>query len=319
MNRSLTNCRVLLDTILHFGLQSDDFFERDDLDEVFAEYFMSEPDELIAYTSSLINCDGNANDIDMDMDMDQMGSMMALDQRKPTQGPGSSLFQAMGGSKAVFAQPENDGAEDGASQPPPSKKAKQEGTDSCLGGVTSFKNPDWLTMMSQHKQMLNQDQQQLSQDQQVLENQHHSQQHTHQVQHNHAHAQQLRQIMELQAQADSCMSSPDNDGDTTPASFQSTPCDSFVESPSTMEGYEDHESVESRQKEKNRKYAKQFRVRTKSLFESLREELDFLKKQNKDLRTVVQEHIPDQAMQIIAECSHAANSLVAKASSGINR
>jgi hypothetical protein len=268
---------------------------------------MSEPDELIAYTSSLINCDGTANDMDMDtMDMDQMGSM-ALDQRKPTPGPGQSFFQAMGANKAVFAQPENDGAEDGASQQPPSKKAKQEGTDSCLSAGTHEK-PDWLTIMSQHKQMLNQDQQMLKQDPEVLEDE----QHTHPVQHNHNHAQQLRQIMELQARADSCMSSPDNVGDTSPASLQSTPSDTFVESPDVMERYDDHESVESRQKEKNRKYAKQFRVRTKSLFESLREELESLKKQNKDLRTIVKEHVPDQAMQIIAECSGAANPMVAK-------
>jgi hypothetical protein len=314
LNRSLTDARVLLVAILHSEPQSDDFF---DLDEVFAEYFMSEPDELIAYTSSIINCGGTANDMDMDIDMDQVGSM-AMDQRKPTPGSGNSLFQAMGGNKAVFPQPENEGTEDAASQPPPSKKVKQEGTDSCLTAVAPhpFENPDWLTMMSQYQQMLNPDQQ-------AIEHQQKTQQVQVQVQHHHAH--QLQQIIELQAQADSCVSSPvsvsshsGNVGDIAPATVQSTPCDPIVQSPYTMEGdgswaVPDHESADRRQKEKNRKYAKQFRVRTKSMFESLREELESLKKENKDLRTIVQDHIPDQAMQIIAECSGAANSLVAKA------
>jgi hypothetical protein len=289
--------------------QSDDFF---DLDEVFAEYFMSEPDELVAYTSSMINCGGTANVMDMDMDI--VGSM-ALDQRKPTPGSGNNLFLAMGSSKAVFSQADDGAEEDGASQSPTKKVKQAKGTDSCLAASVapySFEHPDWHTMMSQSQQMLNQDQQ-------AIENQQHTQQ-----LHNH-HAQQLQQIIELQAQADSCDSFPvgasihsGDVGDIAPATVQSTPCDPMVQDQYTTEGYgswavPDHESADRRQKEKNRKYAKQFRVRTKSMFESLREELESLKKQNKDLRTIVQENIPDHAMQIIAECSGAANPLLEEA------
>jgi hypothetical protein len=303
-------CVILVDT-LYSKPQSDDFF---DLDEVFAEYFMSEPDELVAYTSSMINCGGTSNvtDMDMSMSMDMVGSM-ALDQRKPIPGPGNHLFLAMGGNKAVFPQPEDGAEEDGASQPP-TKKVKQEGTDSCLAAVApySFEHPDWHAMMSQYQQMLNQDQQ-------PLENQ----EHTQQLQQH--HAQQLQQIIELQAQADSCVSVPvgvsrhsGDVGDVAPATIQSTPCDPMEHDQCTMEGYgswavPDHESADRRQKEKNRKYAKQFRVRTKSMFESLREELESLKKQNTDLRTIVHENIPDHAMQIIAECSGATNPLLAEA------
>jgi hypothetical protein len=299
---------VILVDILYSKPQSDEFF---DLDEVFAEYFMSEPDELVAYTSSMVNCDGTANvmAMDMAMDIDQVGNMM-MDQRKPTPGPGNNHFLATGGNKAVFSQQEDCAEEDGGSQPP-TKKVKQEGTDSCLAAVAPypFEHPDWHTMMSQYQQKINQDQQ-------AIENQ----QHTQQLQQH--HAKQLQQIIELQAQADSCasvpagMSSDSADvGDIAPAAIQSTPCDPMVESPYTMEGYgswavPDHDSADRRQKEKNRKYAKQFRKRTKSMFESLREELESLKKENTDLRTIVQEHIPDHAMQIVAECSGAANPLL---------
>jgi hypothetical protein len=297
---------VILVDILYSKPQSDEFF---DLDEVFAEYFMSEPDELVAYTSSMINCGGTANVMDMDMSMDMVGSM-ALDQRKSTTGPGNNLFLAMGGNKAVFLQPKDSAQEDGGSQPP-TKKVKQDETDSCLAAITPypFEHPDWNTMMSQYQQMLDQDQL-------AVEKQQHTQQH---------HAQQLQQIIELQAQADSCVSLPvdvsshsGDVGDIAPATMQSTPCDPIAQDQYTMEGYgswavPDHESADRRQKEKNRKYAKQFRKRTKSMFESLREELESLKKQNTDLRTIVQEHIPDQAMQIIAECSGAANPLLEEA------
>jgi hypothetical protein len=295
--------------------QSDDFF---DLDEVFAEYFMSEPDELVAYTNSMVNCGGTANDIAMD----QVGST-AMDEWKPTPGPGNSVFLAMGGNKAVFSSDEVDAA----SRPPPTKKVKQEeGTASCLAAADpySFEHPDWHIMMNQYQQMLNQDQQ-------VLANQ----QDTQQVQHH--HAQQLKHIIELQAhqaEADASATLPvgvgshlGDIGDIVPATVQSTPCEPMVQSQYTMEEYgsgaipdhdaadrrqkkkknrdPDHEAADRRQKKKNRDYAKQFRARTKSIFESLREELESLKVQNQDLRSIVQEHIPEHAMQIIAECSSA--------------
>lgn len=289
--------------------ESDDFL---DLDEVFAEYFMSESDELVAYPSSMIHCGGAAND----MDMDRVGSSIAMDQRKPTSCPGNNAFLAVGGNKAVFSQQEKDRAEDAASQSPPTKKFKQEGTDSVA--QYPFENPDWRTKMSQYQQMLNQDQDQQSPG---------KQEHIHLLQPH--HARQLQQILKLQAQADSCGSLPvvgvvtshlgDVDaGDSVPTTAQSTPDDPMVEGQNhdSMEEYgswavSDHEkSADRRQKEKNRKYAKQFRVRTKSMFESLREELENLKKENTDLRMIVQGHIPDHAMQTIAECSSVANPLL---------
>jgi hypothetical protein len=98
--------------------------------------------------------------MDMDMSDDMMGSM-AVDQRKPTHAPGNNHFLAMGGKKGVFPQAEECADEDGVSQPP-TKKAKQEGTDSCLAAVapsSPFERPDWHTLMSQYQQVFNQDQQ----------------------------------------------------------------------------------------------------------------------------------------------------------------
>lgn len=55
-------------------------------------------------------------------------------------------------------------------------------------------------------------------------------------------------------------------------------------------------------RQRNREHAKRSRVRKKFMLESLQEQVHQLQKENSDLRMLVQEHIPDRAVQIINEC-----------------
>lgn len=67
-------------------------------------------------------------------------------------------------------------------------------------------------------------------------------------------------------------------------------------------GTSDQAVVERRQR--NREHAKRSRVRKKFMLESLQGEVRQLQKENQRLRLIVQEHIPENAMQIIVEnCS----------------
>lgn len=62
----------------------------------------------------------------------------------------------------------------------------------------------------------------------------------------------------------------------------------------------DHIVEERRQR--NREHAKRSRVRKKFMLESLQEQVLKLQRENQALRMIVQEHIPEHAMQIISEC-----------------
>eukprot|EP00977_Amphora_coffeiformis_P017557 scaffold5787_cov157-Amphora_coffeaeformis.AAC.1 len=55
-------------------------------------------------------------------------------------------------------------------------------------------------------------------------------------------------------------------------------------------------------RQRNREHAKRSRVRKKFMLESLQEQVRALQSENGELRMLVQEHIPDKAMQIIGEC-----------------
>jgi len=55
-------------------------------------------------------------------------------------------------------------------------------------------------------------------------------------------------------------------------------------------------------RQRNREHAKRSRVRKKFMLESLQEQVRGLQNENNRLRMLVQEHIPEHAMQIIAEC-----------------
>ena len=66
-------------------------------------------------------------------------------------------------------------------------------------------------------------------------------------------------------------------------------------------GVESEVAVAER-RQRNREHAKRSRVRKKFMLESLQEEVRQLQKENQSLRMMVQEHIPEQAMQIITEC-----------------
>jgi hypothetical protein len=287
--------------------KSDDF----DLDEVFAEYFMSEPEELAAYTSSMVNCDGATHE----KAMDQVG-ITVMDHWKPTPSPGNSFCLAMGGKKSVFvadaAQQENGDAADAEYQSPPTKKFKQGAASSLAADAPSqFEHPGWHIMMNEYQQMLNQHQHQ------VVANQQHTQQHLQQVQQH--DVQQVQHNIVHQAQVNASEPLPvgvgihfGDVGDVVPVAMQSAPCAQMSQSHYTMEGTvegsgsgatKDYAVAEFCQKQKNREYAREFRVRTKSTFESLREELASLKLQNQGLRAVVKVYIPKHAKQIIADCS----------------
>jgi PAS domain S-box-containing protein len=66
------------------------------------------------------------------------------------------------------------------------------------------------------------------------------------------------------------------------------------------EGLSEEAITERRQR--NREHAKRSRVRKKFMLESLQEDVRALQRENNRLRMLVQEHMPEQAMQIITEC-----------------
>jgi hypothetical protein len=344
--------------------QSDNF----ELDDAFAEYFMSEPDYDTCHTTSSMvspmvsHRRAAANDM---ATRDQMGStVMDMDQWKPTPGPGNSVYLA--NNKVAFST-ENDGAVDAASQQePPTKKA-------CLAVEAPYLSENkYHQMFNEYEHFLANPQRTKQYKQQI------QQPDVPQEQHNFAQ----------QVQTDASVSLPvGNVGihdwgkvggivPDVPATVQSAPSSPTAQNQFTMEGYDAQqgqqhnfaqpdqtdasvslpvgnvdnqhwgdvggtapltiqcapstpmvkaqsytidlsvssetipgcaEVTECSQKKKNREYAKQFRVRTKSLFESLREELASLKIENQDLRTIVKEHIPIHATQIITDCSYAPN------------
>lgn len=65
-------------------------------------------------------------------------------------------------------------------------------------------------------------------------------------------------------------------------------------------GMSDHAIAERRQR--NREHAKRSRVRKKFMLESLQEEVSSLQLENKRLRTLVQDNIPEHAQKIISDC-----------------
>jgi len=68
------------------------------------------------------------------------------------------------------------------------------------------------------------------------------------------------------------------------------------------QGGASHQIVAER-RQRNREHAKRSRVRKKFMLESLQAEVLQLQKENQHLRMLVQEHIPEKSMEIIAECS----------------
>jgi PAS domain S-box-containing protein len=65
-------------------------------------------------------------------------------------------------------------------------------------------------------------------------------------------------------------------------------------------GASDHVTAERRQR--NREHAKRSRVRKKFMLESLQSEVRDLQRENQRLRLLVQAHVPENALQIIADC-----------------
>lgn len=62
------------------------------------------------------------------------------------------------------------------------------------------------------------------------------------------------------------------------------------------------EQAVAERRERNREHAKRSRVRKKFILESLQEQVRLLQVENSDLRLLVQEHMPENAMEIFEEC-----------------
>lgn len=62
------------------------------------------------------------------------------------------------------------------------------------------------------------------------------------------------------------------------------------------------EQALAERRQRNREHAKRSRVRKKFMLESLQEQVRALQRENRNLRLLVQEHIPEHGVQIIAEC-----------------
>lgn len=275
-----------------------------------------------AYTSSMANYGGGANA----MAMSQVGSL-AMDQ-KPAPGPVNAVTLPTGGIKTVFhlgkTVPKNgSAAASGSIQPPPAKKIKQDPTP--LAPMGSLPAPNDLAAVApppialhpgaQHPglhSMMNQPQHQANQQQ----NQNHQQQalaQHQQAQQSMQHVQQLQQSMQqAQGGQGQRVALPvgvgirlGGIGGIAPAMAQSAPRAPGVQGQYSMWGpgtgaVPDHQVAERRQR--NREHAKRSRVRKKFMLESLQEEVRGLQRQNQGLRMIVQEHIPEQAMEIIADC-----------------
>lgn len=62
------------------------------------------------------------------------------------------------------------------------------------------------------------------------------------------------------------------------------------------------EQAIAERRQRNREHAKRSRVRKKFMLESMQEQVRALQRENNSLRMLVQEHIPEHAMQIISDC-----------------
>lgn len=62
------------------------------------------------------------------------------------------------------------------------------------------------------------------------------------------------------------------------------------------------EAAITERRQRNREHAKRSRVRKKFMLESLQEQVRGLQRENNGLRLLVQEHIPEHALQIISDC-----------------
>ncbi|KAL7563219.1 hypothetical protein ACA910_014492 [Epithemia clementina (nom. ined.)] len=63
-----------------------------------------------------------------------------------------------------------------------------------------------------------------------------------------------------------------------------------------------NEQAAAERRQRNREHAKRSRVRKKFMLESMQEQVQSLQIENQNLRMLVQEHIPEHAVAIIAEC-----------------
>jgi PAS domain-containing protein len=278
-----------------------------------------------AYTSSMANYGGGANA----MAMSQVGSL-AMDQQKPAPVSGNAVTLPTGGIKTVFhlgkTHPKN-GSAARVAEPPPTKKVKQDPTP--LAPMGSYPPPNALAgiapaPLAQHSgiqhSMMSQ-QQPLNPQQQMAAPQQHALLQHQQAQQSMQHVQQLQQSMQ-QAQAGQAQGGQPQAGrrvalpvgvgirlggigGIAPATAQSAPRAPGVQNQYSMWGpgtgaVPDHQVAERRQR--NREHAKRSRVRKKFMLESLQEEVRGLQRQNQGLRMIVQEHIPEHAMEIISDC-----------------
>jgi len=248
----------------------------------------------------------------------QMGNATAAapDQMKPA----TAMSLPTGGIKTVF----HTGAPTPLSamtQPPPNKKTKQTVTAPMIQyqqqqqpshpGMAAPAAIDGQQLQSAGHPGL----QQLIMSQQQVQQQYVQQQQQHAVQ-QHAVQQQVQQLQQGMQQAAAQnrggVSLPvgvgirlGGIGGIAPATAQSAPRAPGVQSQYNMWGNGTGvvtEQAVAERRQRNREHAKRSRVRKKFMLEALQEQVQKLQRENQGLRMMVQQEIPEHAMQIITEC-----------------
>lgn len=260
----------------------DDF----DLNEIFAEYFTNEFDDpLNAYTSSMANHNGAVTAVAM-----TQNDTVPTEGRKLAQTGGLTL--PTGGIRTTFHT--------AAIQKAP---LITDGTNP----VTKKQKTDEQSQQ-QHQQLLHVQNPLQQQQQQALAAAHNSAMQAHQQTQNASNMQHPGAAM-VQG---GMVSLPvgvgirlGGIGGIAPATAQSATRTSGVPGQFNMWGPGTggmSEQAVAERRQRNREHAKRSRVRKKFMLESLQEQVREMQKQNQNLRMLVQEHIPEHAMKIIAEC-----------------
>lgn len=241
----------------------DDF----DLNEIFADYFITEFDDpMNAYTGGMANYSGGIMP-DGGVNSGGMGIGMGIGMGMgiPSQQNTGGVALPTGGIRTVF----HSGVQE-YPQPPMQKKFKQD----------IVPQAPMMQQMSHPGAMM------MAQQQQVPD-------------------------IQMQGTSDGRVPLPvgvgirlGGVGGISPATAQAAPRapgvpGAYIWGPNSG-GQPDHAMAERRQR--NREHAKRSRVRKKFMLESLQADVLDLQRENQNLRMMVQEHIPESALSIIAEC-----------------
>jgi PAS domain S-box-containing protein len=273
-----------------------------DLSDIFAEYFQNEFDDpMNAYTSSMANYTGGA-----------MANPMGSAQRMPQ---GNNVNNSTSGSANLptggirtsfhYNAPNNPGAVEQPFIKKPRLDLQSTGANSGILANQSYQQhmPQIPQQAMQHPglQFLTQQQQQQLQQQAVV------------------------QALAQQSMLQQSIGGPVVGGVTLPVGVGirlGALVPSLVQSTTQTAGYppqgqqfnpwgggapmretaDQGEGNVAERRQRNREHAKRSRVRKKFMLEALQSDVNELQKVNQSLRMLIQEHIPEHAMKIIAEC-----------------